>query len=164
MQEYTTSEDELPRLPNEEVTIQVTNEQTKEIFETRARIAEEADELADPAPLTVVRGPHENVKEQWYIEIIDVPLKEQEINAEILRESIQRVQNESNIVSARSDDLRVILEYLVETGEYSSVSEGVRKILLRYLSENHLNLVEEYAEVRSEINRGDLDSMLRGEQ
>ena len=163
MEQYTTSADELPELPNEEVTIQVTNEDTKEIFETRAKIAEESDELVDPAPLTVVRGPHENVKEQWYIEIIDTPINDREIDTRILRKSINQAQEESNIVSTRSDDLRSLLEYLVETGEYTSVSEGVREILLSEFSENHIDLVKEYAKLRTEMDRDHLDDMLRRE-
>ena len=164
MQEYVTSEDELAELPDEEVTIQITDKETKEIFETRAKIAEEPDELTDPAPLTVVRGPHENVQEQWYIDVLDEEVTGREIDRELLRDSIERGRDESNIVSARSDDLRSLLIYLVEVGEYGSVSEGVREILLEHLSKEHSDLIEAYADVRAELDREDLTAMLDGDQ
>ena len=164
MQEYITSEDELGELPDEVVTLQITDKETKEIFRTRARIAEEPDELTDPAPLTVVRGPHENVQEQWYIEVLDATADGREIDRELLHESIERGRDESNIVSARSDDLRSLLVYLVETGEYASVSEGVREILLEHLSAEYPKLVEAYADVRAELDREELTAVLNGDQ
>lgn len=164
MQEYVTSEDELAEVPDEAVTLQITDKETKEIFRTRAKIAENPDELTDPAPLTVVRGPHENVQEQWYIEILDATADGREIERELLRESIEQTRTESNIVSARSDDLRSLLVYLVKTGEYASVSEGVREILLEHLSEEYPDLIETYAEVRAELDREDLTTTLKGDQ
>jgi hypothetical protein len=164
MQEYVTSEDQLAEVPDEEVTIQITDKETKEIFETRARIAEEPDELADSAPLTVVRGPHENVQEQWYIEILDAEIDGQEIERDLLRDSIQQSRNESNIINARSDDLRSLLVYLVKTGEYASVSEGVREVLSEHLSEKHPDLIEAYADVRAELDREELTTTLKGDQ
>jgi hypothetical protein len=161
MQEYVTSEDELAELPDEEVTIQITDKETKEIFRTRAKIAERPDELTDPAPLTVVRGPHENTKEQWYIEILDATADGREIGRELLRDSIEQSRNGSNIVSTRSDDLRSLLVYLVKTDRYASVSEGVREILLEHLAEEHPELIEAYAEVRSELDQEDLTDILR---
>jgi Arc/MetJ-type ribon-helix-helix transcriptional regulator len=163
MNEYVTSEDELEELPDDEVTIQITDKATKEIFRTRAKVADEPDELSDPAPLTVVRGPHENVQEQWYIEILDTSVDGEGIDRELLRESIQQSRTESNIVNARSDDLRSLLVYLVKTGEYASVSEGVREILLDHLSADHPDLIEAYAEVRAELDREDLTAMLDGD-
>ncbi|HET7325132.1 MAG TPA: hypothetical protein VFJ06_12445, partial [Halococcus sp.] len=115
MREYVTAEDEVPEVPAEAVTIQVTDEETKEIFRTRATIAAEPDDLTDPAPLTVVRGPHENIQEQLYIEVLDAEMDGREIEQDLLRESIQQSRNGSNIVNARSDDLRALLVYLVET-------------------------------------------------
>lgn len=164
MQEYVTSEDELAEVPDKEVTIQITDKETKEIFETRAKIAEEPDELTDPAPLTVVRGPHENVQEQWYIDVIDAEINGQEIDRELLRDSIEQSRTESNIVSARSDDLRSLLVYLVKTDEYASVSESVREILLEHLAEEHPDLIKAYADVRAELDREDLTAMLDGDQ
>lgn len=164
MQEYVTSEDQLAEVPDEEITIQITDKETKEIFETYAKIAEEPDELANPAPLTVVRGPHENVKEQWYIEILDAEIDGQEIDTDLLRESIQQSRNESNIVNARSDDLRSLLVYLVKTGEYASVSAAVREILLEHLSEKHPDLIEAYADVRSKLDREELTDILKSDQ
>jgi Arc/MetJ-type ribon-helix-helix transcriptional regulator len=163
MNEYVTSEDELEELPDDEVTIQITDKSTKEIFRTRAKVADEPDDLSDPAPLTVVRGPHENVQEQWYIEILDASVDGEGIDRELLRESIQQSRTESNIVNARSDDLRSLLVYLVKTGEYASVSEGVREILLDHLSADHPDLIEAYAEVRAELDREDLTAMLDGD-
>jgi hypothetical protein len=164
MQEYVTSEDELAEVPDEEVTIQITDKETKEIFETRAKIAAEPDELTEPAPLTVVRGPHENIQEQWYIEVLDAESNGREIDRELLHDSIERCRDESNIVSARSDDLRSLLVYLVKTGEYASVSEGVREILLEHLTEERPDLVESYADVRAERDREDLTTMLDGDR
>lgn len=162
MQEYLTSGDQLPELPDETVTIQVTDKETKEIFRTRARVAEDPTELTDPAPLTVVRGPHENVQEHWYIEVLDSSLDRRSIERDLLRDSIRRSHEESNVINARSDDLRALLGYLVKTGEYASVSEGVREILLGHLSEEYPDLIEVYAEVRSELDREDLTETLTG--
>lgn len=164
MQEYVTSEDELAEVPDEEVTIQITDKETKEIFETRAKIAAEPDELTEPNPLTIVRGPHENIQEEWYIEVLDAENSEREIDRELLRDSIEQSHDESNIVSARSDDLRSLLVYLVKTGEYASVSDGVREILFSHLSEEYPKLIESYADVRAKLDREDLTAMLDGDQ
>lgn len=157
--EYATSEEHLPDDLSGDVTLQVTDKGTKEIFVTRARIAREAADLADPDPLTVVRGPHENIEEQWYIQILD-EADDAEIDADALRESIHRSREESNVVNARSDDLRALLLYLVETGEYESVSEAVREILHDHLAATHPALVDEYIDLRAELERTDITARL----
>ena len=158
--EYATSEEHLPEDLSDDVTLQVTDKTTKEIFVTRARIARDAAELADPDPLTVVRGPHENIEEQWYIEIIETDADEPEIDHEALRESVRRSKEGSNVVNARSDDLRALLLYLVETGTYDSVSEAVREILQDHLAASHPRLVDEYIDLRAELERDDITTRL----
>ena len=158
--EYATSEEHLPEDLSGDVTLQVTDKATKEIFVTRARIARNAAELTDPDPLTIVRGPHENIEEQWYIEIMETDADELEIDRETLRESVRRSKEGSNVVNARSDDLRALLLYLVETGEYGSVSEAVREILYDHLAANHPGLIDEYIDLRAELERDDITTRL----
>jgi len=55
--QYITSEDHLPADTDGEISLQVTDQETKHIFTTRARIARDAAELDDPDPLTILRGP-----------------------------------------------------------------------------------------------------------
>lgn len=164
MTEYTTSEEHLPEDLGGEVTLQVTDAKTKEIFTTRARIAHEPAELADPESLTIVRGPHENTEEEWYIDILEADVDQLEIDRELLQECIQRSEDETNIVNARSDDLRALLVYLVETGQYQSVSEAVREILREHLTEHVPDLVETYIDVRTEFERDDLAAKLGGDE
>lgn len=158
--EYTTSEEHLPDDLEGEITFQITNAETKEIFTTRARIAREPAELADPERLTVVRGPHENIEEEWYIDILEADIDSLDIDHDLLRECIQKSRDETNIVNARSDDLRALLVYLVETGHYQSVSEAVRAILREHLTDNAPELVETYIDVRTEFERDDLAARL----
>lgn len=158
--EYTTSEEHLPDDLEGEITFQITNAETKEIFTTRARIAREPSELADPEQLTVVRGPHENIEEEWYIDILEADIDPLDIDRELLRKCIQRSRDETNIVNARSDDLRALLVYLVETGHYQSVSEAVRAILREHLTDHAPDLVETYIDVRTEFERDDLATKL----
>ncbi|SEP00198.1 hypothetical protein SAMN04487948_11059 [Halogranum amylolyticum] len=162
--EYVTSEEHLPDDLTGEVTIQVTDSKTKEIFTTRARIDRSPDTLESPDSLTIVRGPHENVEEQWYIDIIETDVTLADIDAEVLRDCIQRSQDESNVVNARSDELRALLLYLVETGRYQSVSEAVRSILGEYLSDRYPELVDSYVDVRTELEREELATRLGGEE
>lgn len=162
--EYTTSEEHLPEDLSGEITLQVTDTKTKEIFRTRARIAREPEELAAPESLTIVRGPHENTEEQWYIDILETDIDLGEINRDLLRECIRKSQNESNIVNARSDDLRALLVYLVEIDQYQSVSEAVRAILREHLTDHYPALAEEYVDLRTEFERDDLTAKLRGDE
>lgn len=159
---YTTSEEYLPEDPKGEVTLQVTHKETKEIFTTRARLAQSSDELANPEPLTIVRGPHESVEEQWYIEILETDIDDLEINREVLWECIKRSREESNIINARSDELRTLLLYLVQTNSYGSVSEAVRGLLRDHLSDQFPELVDEYVDVRTEYEREEISSQLGG--
>ena len=161
--EYTTSEDHVPADTSGEVTIQVTDEQTKEIFETRARIAPTAAELDDPAPLTITRGPHESTEDEWYIEIIETDVGEPEIDEDLLRECLRESREESNVITARSEDVKALVSYLVETGEYDSLSVAIRSMLREHLSETHPGLVEEYVDLRAEFERDELAVRLRGD-
>jgi Arc/MetJ-type ribon-helix-helix transcriptional regulator len=158
--EYTTSEEHLPDDLGGEITFQITNAETKEIFMTRARIAREPEELADPERLTVVRGPHENREEEWFIDILEADVDPLDIDHDLLRECIRMSRDETNIVNARSDDLRALLVYLVENGHYQSVSEAVRAILREHLTEHYPDLVESYIDVRTEFERDDLSAKL----
>ncbi|WP_129116171.1 hypothetical protein [Halegenticoccus tardaugens] len=160
--EYVTSEEHLPEDLTGEITIQVTDSETKEIFTTRARIDRSPGNLESPDSLTIVRGPHENVEEEWYIEIIETDVTLFDVDAEILRDCIQRSQAESNVVNARSDELRALLLYLVETGRYQSVSEAVRSILGEHLSDRYPELVDTYVDVRTELEREELTTRLGG--
>ncbi|WP_227357187.1 hypothetical protein [Haladaptatus salinisoli] len=161
---YTTSEEYLPENPKGEVTLQVTDKETKEIFTTRARLAQSSGELANPEPLTIVRGPHESVEEQWYIEILETDIGDLEVNREVLWECIKQSREESNIINARSDELRALLLYLVETNRYGSVSEAVRELLRDHLSVQFPELVEEYVDVRTEYEREEISSQLGGDR
>jgi Arc/MetJ-type ribon-helix-helix transcriptional regulator len=158
--EYITSEEHLPEDTGGEITFQITNAETKEIFTTRARIAREPAELSDPERLTVVRGPHENIEEEWYIDIIEEDIDPLDIDNDLLRECIRKSRDETNIVNARSDDLRALLVYLVETGHYQSVSDAVRAILREHLTDHAPELVETYIDVRTEFERDDLADRL----
>lgn len=164
MREYVTSEEYLPETSHEEVTVQVTDKETKEIFTTRAKVAKRPDELSDPAPLTVVRGPHENIEEQWYIEVLTTNVDGPAVDRDLLQECVRRSRERTNIVNARSEDLRSLLLYLVETGEYRSVSEGVRELLLDHLAEEHSDLLDAYVDVRAELDREDLASALGSDE
>ncbi|WP_266081201.1 hypothetical protein [Haladaptatus caseinilyticus] len=162
MTAYTTSEEHLPEDPNGEVTLQVTDGDTKEIFTTRAYISQDPEELADPESLTIVRGPHESVEEEWFIEIIETEINEIEIDQEVLSECIKQSKENSNVVNARSDEVRALLLYLVETNRYGSVSEAVRGLLEDHLADHYPDLVNEYVDIRTELEREELSSQLGG--
>ena len=159
--EYVTSEEHLPDSVEEEVTLQITNKDTKEIFVTRARLARDPVDLSDPEPLTVVRGPHENVEEQWFIELLEPDVDEEGIDRELLKQSVKRTREESNVINARSDDLKALLLYLVAIDEHDSVSEAVREILTDHLAVEHPELLEAYVDVRAEFERDDIVDALR---
>lgn len=154
--EYITSEEHLPDDLDAEVTFQVTDRETKEIFTTRARVSEEATDLANPDRLTIVRGPHENIQEEWYIDVLEAEVDVDRIDRPLLRECAEAAHRGSNIVNARSEAERAILEYLVERGRYESVSEAVRSILRRHLREERPELVDAYIEAKAELARDDL--------
>lgn len=150
---YITSEDHLPADTNGQVTIQVMDQETKQIFQTRGWISRDPDELTDPAPLTILRGPHENREEQWYIEIVETELGEAAVDEDVLRECFRESREGSDVLTTRGEDVKALVSYLVETGEYDSVSNAVRSMLRDHLSETHPQLVEEYVDLRAEADR-----------
>lgn len=154
--EYVTSEEHLPEDLDSEVTFQVTDRETKEIFTTRARVSEEAADLSDPDRLTVVRGPHENIEEEWHIQILEAPVGSDRVDRAVLRECVERTREGSNIVNTRSEDLLALLDYLVERGHYESVSEAARLMLREHLRKERPELVDAYIELRAELQRDDL--------
>lgn len=164
MTEYITSADHVPEDTNGEITIQVTDQETKEIFETRARIAPTAGELSNPQPLTILRGPHENIEDQWYIEFLDSDVggRDVEVDTDLLRECLQESREGSNVLTARSEDVKAMVEYLVESGEYESVSVAVRGLLRDHLAEEYPELVDEYVSLRAELERDEVELRLRG--
>lgn len=158
--EYVTAEEHLPTDRGSEVTVQVTDRETKEIFTTRARVAADAADLDDPDRLTVVRGPHENIEEEWFIEILETDVGPEGIDRDDLRDCIERMREGSNIVNTRADDLAAVLEYLVEQGRYDSVSDAARVMLRDHLRANHPDLVDAYIEAAAEARRDDLTAEL----
>lgn len=164
MTEYITSEDHVPDDTSGEITIQVTDQETKEIFETRARIAPTAAELANPQPLTILRGPHENVEDQWYIQFLDADIGGDgvDVDTDLLRECLEQSREGSNVLTARSEDVKAMVQYLVESGEYESVSVAVRSLLRDHLAEEYPELVDEYVSLRAERERDEVELRLRG--
>lgn len=161
--EYVTSEEHLPDDLGTEVTFQVTDRETKEIFTTRARVSSDAADLVDPDRLTVVRGPHENIEEEWYIEILEADVEADGIDRPALRERVRRIREGSNIVNTRADDVMAMLAYLVERGRYESVSDAARDMLREHLRETHPDLVDAYIEARTAVERDDLATELGGD-
>ncbi len=147
---YITAEEHLPDEDQTETTLQITDAETKRIFEARVRIASEPDELTDPRLLRVVTGPHENVSEERYVELID-EIDSAGINEDLLRRLANEQETTSNIVNTRSDDLKVVLRYLVESGQYESTAEALREIAFQYLAESQPALLETYEDVRTEF-------------
>lgn len=164
MTEYITAEDHVPEDTSGEITIQVTDQETKGIFETRARIAPTAAELSNPQPLTILRGPHENVEDQWYIEFLDSDVggRSVDVDSALLRECLEQSREESNVLTARSEDVKAMLQYLVENGEYDSISVAVRSLLRDHLAEQYPELVDEYVSLRAERERDEVEFRLRG--
>ncbi|QCC57979.1 ubiD operon protein [Natrinema thermotolerans] len=148
--QYITAADHLPDEERTETTLQITDAETKRIFEARVRIANDPDELTDPRPLTVVAGPHESVSEQRYVELID-EIDAAGINEDLLRRLAADQESTSNIVNTRSDDLNVILRYLVESGQYDSTAEALREMAFQYLAANRPALLDAYETVRTEF-------------
>lgn len=156
MTRYSTSGEELPDDPDGEVRLQVTDTATKKIFVTRARISKSADDLDDPEPLTVVRGPHERIKEHWYIEILEETPDLESIDEELLLEFIEQSRSDSNVINARSEDARAMLQYLVLVDEFGSVSEAVRTMVLDYMQDAYPVLLDSYLDAKAEVVRGEL--------
>ncbi|MGM0604155.1 MAG: hypothetical protein ACQETB_00630 [Halobacteriota archaeon] len=159
---YTTSEEHLPENADGEVTLQVADTESREIFQTRARISRDPESLDDPAELIVVKGPHENIEEQWYIDVIDAAVGPIDTDTELLRECVTDAREESDLLNARSEELRAMLLYLVRTGEFDSISEAVRTLLSAQLSREYPELVEEYVDVRTDLERESVAAAIRG--
>jgi hypothetical protein len=147
---YITAEEHLPDDAQTETMLQITDARSKRIFEARVRIAREPDELTDPQPLTVVSGPHESVSKEWYVELLD-EVDATGIDEDLLRRLANDQETTSNIVNTRSDDLKVLLRYLVEAGEYDSTADALREIAFDYLAGEQPALLEAYEEIRTEF-------------
>jgi hypothetical protein len=159
---YTTSEEYLPDDTDGEVTLQVTDAESREIFQTRARVSRDPDELSSPDPLTVVKGPHENIEEEWYIEIIETEGSPTRVDTDLLRRCIVEAREESDLLNARSEELRAMVSYLVRVGEFDSTSDAVRSLLSKQLTAAYPELVDEYVEERTAVEREAVSSALRG--
>lgn len=153
---YMTSESNLPDEPvGEEIQLQVSDERTKEIFNIRARIDRNPDELTDPDRLTVVKGPHENTEEEWYIDVLETD-PDDSVDRERLEATMSAMEDQSTVINTRSKEVKTLLRYLTETGEYESVSEASRTIMLEYLSDNYAELVDEYIDTKVQSERSEL--------
>lgn len=161
---YTTSEEYLPEDTDGEITLQVTDTESREIFRTRARVSRDPADLADAVPLTVVKGPHENRQEQWYIDFIETDVGESHVDEELLRECLYEARDGSDLMNARSEELRAMLQYLVRTGEYGSLSDAVRSLLSAQLSREYPELVEEYVDIRTAVERESVASAFQGDE
>ena len=159
---YTTSEEYLPDDTDGEVTLQVTDAESREIFQTRARVSRDPDELSSPDPLTVVKGPHENIEEEWYIEIIETEGSPTRVDTDLLRRCIVEAREESDLLNARSEELRAMVSYLVRVGEFDSTSDAVRSLLSKQLTAAYPELVDEYVDERTAVEREAVSSALRG--
>lgn len=156
-EEYVTSEANLPPEPEgKEITLQISDKDTREIFSTQARVSRNSDTLTDPVPLTVVKGPHENKEEQWYIDILKTDIETKSIDRELLRTALIEVKEDANIINTRSDEVKTLLRYLVKTDQYSSVSQASRTIMIKYLSNTYPELVDEYVELKVNLERQNL--------
>lgn len=152
---YMTSESNLPDDPEgEEIQLQVSDERTKEIFDVRAKIDREPENLSDPDRLTVVKGPHENTEEEWYIDVFET--EDDDVDRELLESTMAAVEEQSTVINTRSKEVKTLLRYLAETGEYDSVSEASRTIMLDYLSEQYPDLVGEYIDLKVQSERSEL--------
>ena len=159
---YTTSEEYLPDDTDGEVTLQVTDAESREIFQTRARVSRDPDELSSPDPLTVVKGPHENIEVEWSIEIIETEGSPTRVDTDLLRRCIVEAREESDLLNARSEELRAMVSYLVRVGEFDSTSDAVRSLLSKQLTAAYPELVDEYVEERTAVEREAVSSALRG--
>lgn len=153
---YITSESNLPDDPEgEEIQLQVSDEETKEIFDIRAKIDRDPDNLTDPDTLTVVKGPHENTEEEWYLDVLETDDGDP-IDTELLESTMTDVEEQSTVINTRSKEVKTLLQYLTERGEFDSVSEASRTIMLEYLSDTYPDLVSEYIDLKVESERNEL--------
>lgn len=160
---YITAEEHLPDEEQRETTLQITDARTKRIFEARVRIAREPGDLTDPQPLTVVAGPHESVSREWYVELID-EIDAAGINEDLLRRLAEEQETATNIANTRSDDLKVLLRYLVESGQYDSTAEALRELVFERLAAEQPALLEAYEEIRTEFEADPLRRVLREQE
>lgn len=163
--EYVTSETNLPEnYEDGEIQLQVSDKDTKEIFSTRAKVSKDQQDLNDPEPLTIVQGPHENIEEQWYIEILESNTEPAGVDTAILRSVMNELEDDSNIITTRSEVVKTLLEYLTRADTFDSVSEASRSIMTEYFSENHPELVQEYVDLKVQAERNGLITELRDEE
>ena len=66
------------------------------------------------------------------------------------------------MLTARGEDVKTLVAYLVETGEYESVSNAVRSLLRDHLSETRPELVDRYVNLRTEREREEAELRLGG--
>ncbi|WP_247004207.1 hypothetical protein [Halosolutus gelatinilyticus] len=157
---YVTSESNLPDDPEgEEIQLQVSDEETKEIFDIRAKIDRDPDNLTDPDTLTVVKGPHENTKEEWYLDVLETDSGDS-IDTDLLESTMAEVEEQSTVINTRSKEVKTLLQYLTEKGEHESVSEASRTIMLDYLSDTYPELVSEYIDLKVQSERDELANEL----
>ncbi|CAI49797.1 uncharacterized protein NP_3412A [Natronomonas pharaonis DSM 2160] len=159
VREYITSREYLPDDPEGEHRLQLTDAETKEIFETQVRIAKSKAELADPAPLVVRGGPHEDSHEAWYVELVESDAGG-EIDRELLRDCLEDAQSGTDVINARSAELKAVLCYLVEKGVFESQSEAARSLLWEKLADDHRPLLRQLDGVCDELEESDLDAAL----
>lgn len=158
---YVTSENNLPDDPiGSEIQIQISDEQTKEILDVRARVDRDPDTLTDPETLTVVKGPHENTEEEWYIDILETT-DDESVDTELLESTMQSLDGESTVINTRSKEVKTLLQYLTDNGEFDSVSEASRTIMLEYLSDTYPDLVNEYIDLKVQSERSELAETLQ---
>ncbi|ADB62988.1 MULTISPECIES: hypothetical protein [Haloterrigena] len=157
---YITSESNLPDDPEgEEIQLQVSDEETKEIFNIRAKIDRDPDNLVDPDTLTVVKGPHENTEEEWYLDVLETDSGDP-VDTELLESTMTALEEQSTVINTRSKEVKTLLQYLTEKGEYDSVSEASRTIMLEYLSDTYPELVSEYIDLKVQSERNELANEL----
>lgn len=156
---YITAEKHLPDAEGTETVLQVRDAETKQIFHPRARVAKDPTELEQPEPLSVVKGPHETTREQWYIEFVD-ETDDIETRLETLLED---QQERSNVVNTRSSDLCVLLRYLVDDGQYDSTAAAARSLLFAGLADEHPSVLETYADCKAAYESDPLREALETE-
>lgn len=142
--------------------MQMTDAETKRIFEARVRVAREPDSLAEPERLTVLAGPHESVRETWYVELLDEHTGG--IDRDRLKVLAADRQSESNVLTTRSTDLAVLVEYLVATDGYESTAAALRELAFAGLAEERPALLDAYADVREQRDPDPLERALEGRE
>jgi hypothetical protein len=155
--QYIIAEEHLPSAEQTETMLQIRDAETKEIFHSRAHIAKDPTQLEQPKSLSVVKGPHETTKEQWYIEFIDETSTTEKRLERLLDEQSER----SNIINTRSSNLSVLLRYLVETGQYESTAHATRELLFKQLANEHPSLLETYTDLKREYESDPLRDALK---